>query len=145
MVRMDESGMENIDDFKGKVEILIRVFQQASTDAFLDSYWKEDRTPGTVYPTYAPPVALALKRADMIPAKLTDLKSYLYGLKLRESSAMAWTNIMINSSSAMVGKLGETEDELADYGIVLFLQPIHECRTRVIGILPQLTTNSKLK
>lgn len=75
--------MEKIDDFKGKLGILIRVFHQASPDAFLPHYRKDYTTPGTVYPAYATPVVLALRRADMIPKNGTDLKSYFSGIKLR--------------------------------------------------------------
>jgi len=45
----------------------------------------------------------------------------------------------------MVGMLDDVEDLLGDQGIRLFLQPIQECRTRVISILPQLPTNCFLE
>ena len=77
----------------------------------------------------------------MIPDRISDLKTFFSSLKLRYSSTMVWTNIRNNSSSDMAGNMDQMEDELGGQGIMLFIQPIQECNTRVIVILTQLLTN----
>ena len=57
---------------------------------------------------------------------------------------MSWTNIRVNSEADLAAKLTDVEGELCDHGIQLFLQPIQDCRTRLIGIMPQMPSNSDL-
>ena len=67
---------------------------------------------------------------------MSDLKAFFSDLRLREELTVSWTNIRVNSEADLPAKLMDVEGELQDHGIQLFLQPIKDCRTRVIGILP---------
>ena len=50
----------------------------------------------------------------------------------------------MNSEINLADKLEDVEGELRDHGIQLFLLPIQDCRTKVIGIIPQMPSNSDL-
>ena len=85
-----------------------------------------------------------LTRASQIPERMCDLKPFFSGLRLREESTVSWTTIRVNSEIDLKGKLEDVEGELRDHGIQLFLLPIQDCRTKVIGIIPQMPSNSDL-
>ena len=138
---LEDEETENLEEFTAKARTLLRVLQQEDELVLLAKYWI---SPGDIDEGKLTRPRSVLTRAAQIPEKMGDLKQFFSGLRLRDESTVSWTTIRVNSEIDLKGRLGDVEGELRDHGIQLFLLPIQDCRTKVIGIIPQMPSNSDL-
>ena len=81
------------------------------------------------------------RRTDGILDLRLELNTFFFGLQLKETSSMAWKNMQATSLDDVVVNVGDVKDELGNQEIRIFLQHIQECRTRLVGIIPQMIAN----
>ena len=93
---------------EGNIEIM-KVLQQEDKLIFLARYWispndaeaEKLTTPGT-----------ALARPSQISERMSDLKAFFSGLRLREDTTVSWTNIRVKSEADLPAKLRDVKGEL---------------------------------